>query len=555
LTAADADRSLAVDRYLVENALVPNFFDSRTEARMHASVVPGLGRRIVTSLWAAVAMPYVVLAVVVPVARALGSFERVPIPIVAVLGVIAGPALVFAVPRLAAPLPESLDRWFDAPHRARAGLWAVGGLVAVLSVGRIAIFLGDPSQIWCSLLPSNPLTVHHSCVTAYVHAAVLSEDPAANAYDLAFVGQPDAPPISLPPTASGFAPFNLDPYNYPPPFLLLPRALLLATSDFLSLRMLFSAGSLLLTLFACAVTARTLGGVAEHRLWLLTPIFMAGTVVPASLQLGNIHLAIAALCLLAWAGFERRRDGAAGALLAAATLTKLAPGLLGVLLMMQKRWRAVAVTCLAAAILCALSVVVLGTGVWRDFLLYQLPHLQSGEAYRFLSGTNETSMNLAPFGIPFKLAALGFEGWGWPQARLVGNVATAALIVLAILAGRNTGSARHRLTVWLAIAMLGSLRSPFAAPYVLSTMVLLLLVFATEVHSGRKLAAVVALCVLVSMPIPGSDASLIVAASLVRAVIIYAFLAWVVLRREATTLPESRGRASLDRVPEACRPL
>jgi alpha-1,2-mannosyltransferase len=492
----------------------------------------GLGRRAVASLWAAAAMPYVVLALWVPVTRAFGIFGLVPIPAVAVLSALAGPVLVASVPRLAAPLPESLDGFLDPGHRKLAVLWAVGGLLAVIAFVRMAVFLGDPSQVGYSFAPAESFLVRHSCLTAYMHGAILSKDPTANVYDMAFVASSADAPTPLPPTAAHFTPFQLDAFGYPPPFLLLPRALLLLTTDFVSQRILFSAASLMLVLFACTSAARTLGGVAERRAWLLGPILLANPAVLITLQVGNFHLAAVAICLLCWVALERRQDGLTGALLAAATLAKIFPGLLGVLLLIRRRWRAVGLTCLAAAALCALSAVVLGTKVWRDFLFYHLPNVQSGEALRFLSGsTREIAFNLAPFGIPFKLGALGLEGWGWAQARLFGNVYTALLLMLAVLAGRNQGSAQHRLTVWLAIVMLGSLRSPYAAPFVLSTMLLLFLVLVAEVRSRRGLVAFMAIWAIVSLPTPSSDPKVMIAILLTRAVVIYAFLVWMVLRR------------------------
>ena len=221
-----------------------------------SQLTPGPGRRAVASLWAAVATPYLVLALWVPVARALGVFGSVPVPAVVVLSMIAGPVLVLSRPGLSAPLPESLDRWLDRENRKLAVLWGIGGLLALLAFGRMAVFLGDPSRVDHSMLPSDPFLVRHSCLTAYMHGAILSKDPTANVYDMAFVG--DAADLSrpLPPTAAHFAPFTLDPFGYPPPFLLLPRALLLLTTDFFSQRILFSAASLLLVLFACASAAK-----------------------------------------------------------------------------------------------------------------------------------------------------------------------------------------------------------------------------------------------------------------------------------------------------------
>ena len=500
-----------------------------------ASIETGFGRRVVASLWAAAVGPYLVLALCVPVARAHGVFERLSVPALAALGVLAGPLLMAASPRLSAALPAALDGSFGRENRWRAALWAVGALLAVLSFARIAVFLADPARVDCSLMPADTFLVRHSCLTAYMHGAILSMDPGANVYDLAIVeGVGDSPP--LPPTAAHFAPFALDAYGYPPPFLLLPRALLWVTRSFYSQRLLFGAASLALMLYACAAMAATLGGVAGRRAWLLAPILLANPMVLATLQVGNFHLAAVALCLLCWVALERRDDGLAGALLAAATLAKIFPGLLGVLLLMQRRWRAAAFTCAAAVALCALSVSVLGTKVWTDFLFYHLPHVQSGEALRFLDRSpREIAFNLAPFGLAFKLRELGFTGWGWPQARLLGSAFTVLLFALAALAGRNKGTAPHRLTVWLAVVMLASLRSPYAAPFILSTVVVLLVVLAAEVRSRRGLAAFVAFWAFITVVTPGHDPTTLIAVSLARTVALYAFLVWAALRREPAT--------------------
>lgn len=185
--------------------------------------------------------------------------------------------------------------------------------------------------------------------------------------------------------------------------------------------------------------------------------------------------------------------------------------------------------------LCALSVAVLGVTVWRDFLFYHLPHVQSGEALRFLAGSpREIAMNLAPFGVVFKLRALGLVDWSWPQARLVGSVYTGLLVVLTALAARNNkGGSAHRLTVWLAITMLASLRSPYAAPFVATTVVVLLMVLFAEVRARRHLAVALGAWVLFSVPTPSSDPQVEIAASLARLALIYVFLVWAALRRDA----------------------
>jgi alpha-1,2-mannosyltransferase len=497
---------------------------------------PDLGRRLVASLWAALAGPWLVLALWVPLARALGVFERVSVTVIVALGVVAAPLAVALAPRLAAPLPESLDRWFEREKRARVALWALGGLFAVFTFAKVAVFLGDPRLTAYSFAPGEPFLVHHSCLTAYVHGAILSKIPGANVYDMAFVQDDPGAPPPLPPTATSFAPFALDAFGYPPPFLLLPRAMLALTTNFYTLRLVFGAASLVMLLAACAATAFTLGGLAGRRMWLLTPMLLANPVVIITLQVGNFHLAAVALCLACWVALHRRRDGLAGALLAVATLAKIFPGLLGVLLLMHRRWRAAAFTVLAAAVVCALSVAVLGVGVWRDFVVYHLPHVDSGEALRFMArSTREIAFNVAPFGIPFKLQALGFAGWSWPQARLFGRLYTALVFALAVLASRNRGTPRHELTVWLAVVMLASLRSPYAAPFVLSTVCVLLAALVAEVRAWRGVAAIASVWALITVPTPSADPSILVGVSLVRVLVFDAWLVWVALRRERPT--------------------
>lgn len=499
------------------------------------TVTPGIGRRVVASVWAALAMPYVVLAIWMPVARAAGLFAKLSIPAIVVGSMLAGPVLVMAAPRLAAVLPASLDDWLDPGNRKLAALWGAGALLGLLLLGRIAVFLGDPSYESCSIVPGDPFLLRHSCLTAYLHGAILSTDPTANVYDMAFVNS--VPPGPLPPTAAHFAPFQLDAYGYPPPFLLLPRAVFLVTTDFLSQRVLFSAGSLLLCLFACAAAAKTLGGLAERRMFLLAPLLVCSPLFAVTLQVGNFHLATVSLCLLCWVALERKRDGFSGTLLAAAAVAKIFPGVLGVVLLAQRRWRAVLFTGLAVATICGLSVLVLGTRVWRDFLFYHMPKVQSGEAFSFMDKTEgNIEFNLALFGIPFKLRALGLAGWGWDQTRTLSRLYTVALLSLSVLAGRNKGGPPHRLAVWLSLVMLGSLQSPYAATYMLLTVTLLFLVLAAEVRSTWGVAAFVATWVFFSIFPPGIPIKVAIAVSLVRMAALYAFLVWMVLRRERPAL-------------------
>jgi hypothetical protein len=95
--------------------------------------------------------------------------------------------------------------------------------------------------------------------------------------------------------------------------------------------------------------------------------------------------------------------------------------------------------------------------------------------------------------------------------------------------------------------MFASLRSPYAALFVLTTFILLLLVLAAEVRSRRDLAAFVTLVALFSVGGPATDPKTTIAVSLARMVVLAAVLLWVVLRREPVAAGPHRSSPGADR--------
>lgn len=67
---------------------------------------------------------------------------------------------------------------------------------------------------------------------------------------------------------------------------------------------------------------------------------------------------------------------------------------------------------------------VLGVAPYEAFVFYELPRLGSGEALSILAFWPESvPINLAPFGIPFKLAFLGEDvGDTWAIGRVINQV-------------------------------------------------------------------------------------------------------------------------------------
>ncbi|WP_026369261.1 glycosyltransferase family 87 protein [Kallotenue papyrolyticum] len=74
--------------------------------------------------------------------------------------------------------------------------------------------------------------------------------------------------------------------------------------------------------------------------WLLLGAALCWYPVQAHLALGQLSLPVVASLLAGWALLRRQRDGWAGALIGLATLIKMFPGLLGLYLLLTRRWRA-----------------------------------------------------------------------------------------------------------------------------------------------------------------------------------------------------------------------
>jgi hypothetical protein len=216
--------------------------------------------------------------------------------------------------------------------------------------------------------------VRHSCLTAYFVAAE-AVGAGRRPYEATLYSMPDDDP-ARPRTGRTLGPFVVDVYEYPPPFLLLPRALLVVVPDFLRLRMFWFALHTGVVLLAMLTLARKLGPAAGTRALLLVPLVLAAVPALSFLQKGNVQGTVIALSVCAMVLFERSRHAAGGALLAFATVSKLYPGMLVLYLLAQRRWRAVAWTAALGGVFALLSLLDTGWGTYTAFFGH-LPGLLS----------------------------------------------------------------------------------------------------------------------------------------------------------------------------------
>lgn len=421
------------------------------------------------------------------------------------LGILAGAACLAMVPAVAGRLPETL-RGACRRRPVIAGLWALGALVALLQVGRLSMFMADPSRTWGSAFP-DPKATSHMCMAAYVQAADLSRRGEPNLYDEHFYPTftRDQPGGESP--VRGLGPYLQDAYEYPPPFLLLPRMALALTNDFLGIRALWFVLRALALLAGMVLLALWIGGREGLLAALLVPLVFASPPTMLDLQFGQFHLTTVLLSVGAMVAFEGRRPALGGALLAFAIVSKIFPGLLLVILLARRRWRDLSFTIGFAAAYSVLALVVLGPAPFVAFYSYQLPRIASGAAFSFfLRDPFFISRNVAVYGIVFKLRALGVPGMTQALASALSWLYTAVLVWLSWRASHVERTRLGRAQLWLALLSLAALRSPLApSAYAVAPILWLLTLFAGQVRGPLGVIAYVILWQFIMgfPPLPG----------------------------------------------------
>jgi len=158
--------------------------------------------------------------------------------------------------------------------------------LAVVQVGRLTWFAFDPSKTGAAVYPFDQFYVQHSCVSAYFQAAKLGEARVPNLYDETLY-------------AGTLGRFHIDPYLYPPQFLLLPGAMLGITADFYGFRILWFVFELLLFVTAVLITARWIGGGCGQTAFMLSGLLIVAVPTTMTLQLGNFQIVGFGLAMLA----------------------------------------------------------------------------------------------------------------------------------------------------------------------------------------------------------------------------------------------------------------
>ena len=419
-------------------------------------------------------------------------------------------------------------------------LASLATLVAAVQLVRLAVFMADPAHREFSNSPSSEWEVHHCCLTAYFVSAQAA-GTGSNIYDDSLYLLPSDDPKG-PPKPRSLGAFRVDMFEYPPPFLLVPRALAHLAGDFLRYRTLWFALNVGILLAATVAVARFLEGTAGARALMLSPLIWASFPTLSLLQKGNAQGLIVALAILAMVLFERRLEPLGGALLAYATLSKIFPGLLLFYLMLQRRWRAAAWTGAWCVILSLLALVDLGPGPFTAFLDH-LPGLLGGESFPALRRPEALAVNFSVPGLVFKLKLIGGQELLFGVTKAVGWLYTLVIVGVTIVVARRPTRNDEKPIIWMALIVLAMLRSPFLPQgyAAFPPLWLLTLLAAARVPSARPLAFVVLTFLALNVYWPQDwkvDPRLLATFNLVPQAATF-FLAVVALRRGQGAFPAS----------------
>jgi alpha-1,2-mannosyltransferase len=365
--------------------------------------------------------------------------------------------------------------------RGVVALSLIAVVVVTAQLVRLSVYMADPTDARWSVIPWNAFAASHSCLSGY-WAAAREVDTAPNVWDDSLSSMPGPTP-DAPRVPKKIGRFLMDGYEYTPTFLLLPRALLHLTPEFLAFRALWFCLNLAVVLAAVFATSRRLApAVGPSMLW-LAPLILAPLSILVTFQFGNVQLACIAGALLGMLCLDRAAGSrhstilyaTGGLLLAYMTVSKLYPGMLVLYLLLRRDWRAVAWTSAWGVGLVLIGLADIGIAAHTAFLDH-LPRLLSGESFPPLRNPRGISANMSVPGLTLKLGLFGVPHMSFGAMRVVGWIYTAILVGVVVRLARRPAAPLVEPIVWIVILLLATLRSPVLPVYGIFPQVWLLVI-------------------------------------------------------------------------------
>ena len=372
---------------------------------------------------------------------------------------------------------------------------AVATVVAIVRIAAFSVFIADVNRIAYSVEPHDDFRRTHSCLSAYAESARFLHEGGHNIYERSLYRPGNV--------ARELGPLKVDPFHYPPPFLLLPQAIRAIAPDFWDVRRIWFAMQALVLSGAIVGLAGWIGGHRGGMALLGGVLLLAFPHPVAAMQQGNFQITAVCLAAIAFAMLLAGRQRIGGTVLAYAALAKIFPGILVVPLVTGRYWRQVAWIAGAAVVLLALTVAVQGTQPIRDFVSTALPEISSGAAFPQTELPQHSRVNWSAYGQTVRLRHLGATFLTQPAGLMASQVYGVAVVALAAWVGWKRrlgfGTEADRLAVVqiaLALISLASFRSPFVGAIygIIATLWLMGLCAAGATSLARQVAWLLATC-------------------------------------------------------------
>jgi alpha-1,2-mannosyltransferase len=425
-------------------------------------------------------------------------------------------AILVAVPiaaGIALPAARFVARAIQTSDRLPRIYYAaflIAAITAIVRIASVSVFIADVRQIEFSVQPDDAFRRVHSCVSAYAESARLLAEGEPDVYhrDHYRPGGNDRV----------IGPLRVDPFHYPPPFLLLPQAIRTIAPEFWDFRRLWFTLQALVLGGSVVAIAAWIGGRQGAVALLGGTIMLAMPHAAATFQQGNFQITAVPLAAASFVLLLAGRSAAGGGLLAYAALAKIFPGILVVPLLAGRRWKPVAWVAGMGAVLLTLSLATQGTATFQAFIHTSLPEISSGSAFPQTESPAHSRVNWSAYGQTVRARVLGVSWLTQRRGLLAAELYGLLVAAFAAWAGwraRFSLSTTHgRLAVAqfaVALVSLASFRSPFVGAIygVVATLWLMALLSATSTrYTSHWMAGLLALGILTAiMPSPSQPPS------------------------------------------------
>ncbi len=285
----------------------------------------------------------------------------------------------------------------------------------------------DHTRADLSVLPNRAFFRAHSCLSSYTEAARLAPT-GANIFDVAQYSDPQRPGENQP---RFIGPFEVDLYQYPPAFLILPRTAAAAGLGFLTTRQAWFA-------IQSIVLYGRHGRSRPVDWWRKRPVGAAARADRVGVADDEAHTPDRQLpdhrVRAEHPGDDRVRPGTRGARRLRTWILggeQDLPGILGISLLVERRWGAVAWTAAWSLFFTAAAWLAIGSTPFVDFIRYQLPRIESGAAFFWIENAAAAPINYGIHGLIIKLRFLGVPWTGPAAANRAASLYAVILVLLA----------------------------------------------------------------------------------------------------------------------------